>query len=58
MYNDLRFGLISIDPQKPQFVFRYILEEKNGTITATEDRPKMENTDAIFATLWKRMMGN
>ncbi|MFC4636567.1 metal-dependent hydrolase [Dokdonia ponticola] len=58
VYNDLRFGLISIDPQKPQFVFRYILEEKNGTITATEDRPKMENTDAIFATLWKRMMGN
>ncbi len=58
IYNDLRFGLISIDPENPQFVFRYILEEQNGQITATEDRPKMENTDAIFATLWERIKGN
>ncbi|WP_299213608.1 metal-dependent hydrolase [uncultured Dokdonia sp.] len=58
IYNDLRFGLISIDPENPQFVFRYILEKENGTVTATEDRPKMENTNAVFGTLWERIKGN
>lgn len=58
IYNDLRFGLISIDPENPQFVFRYALEEKEGKITATEDRPNMENTDAVFKTLWERIKGN
>ena len=58
IYNDLRFGLIPIDPERPQFVFRYILEEKKGVITATEDRPNMENTDAVLGTLWERIKGN
>ncbi|GGG34118.1 membrane protein [Dokdonia pacifica] len=58
IYNDLRFGLISIDPARPQFVFRYVLEEKEGVITATEDRPNMENTDAVFGKLWERILGN
>lgn len=58
IYNDLRFGLITIDPENPQFVFRYALEEKNGKIIAIEDRPNMENTDAVFKTLWERIKGN
>lgn len=58
IYNDLRFGLIPIDPENPQFVFRYKLTEKNGAIMATEDRPAMDNTDAVFSTLWSRIKGN
>jgi len=58
IYNDLRFGLIPIDPENPQFVFRYVLEDKNGEIIATEDRPNMDNTDAVFKTLWERIKGN
>jgi len=58
IYNDLRFGLIPIDPQKPQFVFRYILEENDGKITATEDRPDRSNMKAVFGTLWSRVRGN
>ncbi|MEP0265060.1 metal-dependent hydrolase [Dokdonia sp.] len=58
IYNDLRFGLIAIDPEHPQFVFRYVLEEKNGKITATEDRPEMGSLQAMVKILWERIKGN
>ena len=58
IYNDLRFGLIPIDPENPQFVFRYSLKEENGKIIATEDRPQPTDTDAIFGDLWERIKGN
>tara|TARA_R110002012_G_scaffold6531_3_gene30968 strand:+ start:217368 stop:217673 length:306 start_codon:yes stop_codon:yes gene_type:complete len=58
IYNDLRFGLIAIDPDNPQFVFRYKLEENNGTITATEDRPDPSNMNAVLGNLWTRIKGN
>ena len=58
IYNDLRFGLIPIDPENPQFVFRYILDENEGKVTATEDRPKTENMSAVLNTLWTRVKGN
>lgn len=57
-FNDLRFGLIPIDPKNPQFVFRYQLDIENGQVTATEDRPDTSNIDAVFATLWLRILGN
>jgi len=57
VYNDLRFGLIPIDPENPQFVFRYLLEEQDGTIIATEDRPDTDSMGAVFATLWQRIKG-
>ncbi len=57
-FNDLRFGLIPIDPENPQFVFRYQLEEKDGDVVATEDRPQPENASAVFETLWERIKGN
>ena len=58
IYNDLRFGLIPIDPENPQFVFRYKLVEENNTIIATEDRPKTDNMNAVLGTLWERIKGN
>ena len=58
IYNDLRFGLIAIDPENPQFVFRYKLEEINGEIIATEDRPDTSNMDAVLGNLWNRIKGN
>lgn len=57
-FNDLRFGLIPIDPENPQFVFRYRLEIKDGELTATEDRPDPSNMDAVLGTLWERILGN
>ena len=57
-FNDLRFGLIPIDPENPQFIFRYQLEEQDGDVIATEDRPQTENTAVVFETLWERVKGN
>lgn len=57
-FNDLRFGMIPIDPENPQFVFRYALEIKEGDVIATEDRPNVSDTDAVFETLWERIKGN
>jgi inner membrane protein len=57
-FNDLRFGLIPIDPENPQFVFRYQLLQKDGDVIAKEDRPQPENASAIFGTLWERIKGN
>ena len=58
VYNDLRFGLISNDDNDSQFVFRYLLTENDGTITATEDRPKPENGKKLLIDLWERLKGN
>ncbi|MDE0597648.1 MAG: metal-dependent hydrolase, partial [Dokdonia donghaensis] len=57
-YNDLRFGLITNDDNDSQFVFRYLLTENDGTITATEDRPKPENGKKLLIDLWQRIKGN
>ncbi|WGK66222.1 metal-dependent hydrolase [Croceiramulus getboli] len=58
-FNDLRFGLIPIDPEQPQFVFRYALSlNEQGEVVATEDRPTPEDTSAVFSTLWQRICGN
>lgn len=56
-FNDLRFGLIPIDPKNPQFVFRYALKIKDGDVFPTEDRPKPEDRKAILGTLWERIKG-
>ncbi len=58
VYNDLRFGLIPVDPDDPQFVFRYILQEEEEGVIATEDRPTPEDAGAVFKTLWQRINGN
>lgn len=58
VYNDLRFGLISNDENDSQFVFRYLLTENDGTITATEDRPTPENGKKLLIDLWERLKGN
>ena len=55
--NDLRFGTFT-DTEKPkedEFVFRFILEEKDGKLEAHEgDRNR---GDGIFQTLYERTMG-
>lgn len=57
-FNDLRFGLISLDPSEEQFAFTYRLYIENDTIQVTEE-PKY-NTDAkkLFSALWERVWGN
>ncbi len=58
IFNDLRFGLIPINPSESQFVFRYLLKEVNDNIIATEDRPDITNMQVVLKTLWDRITGN
>jgi len=57
-FNDLRFGLISLDPDEEQFAFTYRLSSENDTVQVSEE-PKF-NTDGkkLFSALWKRIWGN
>ena len=54
--NDLRFGtMVEGEPTENDFVFRFILEEKDGKLDAHEgDR---DRADGIFEALYNRTMG-
>ncbi len=55
--NDLRFGTFTDTetPKEDEFVFRFILEEKNGKLEAHEGDRNRE--DGIFKILYERTMG-
>ena len=58
-FNDLRFGLVSLDPNETQFAFSYkLIEEEKGL--KIEESPKYGGGDAkkLFRALWYRMWGN
>ncbi|WP_040249492.1 metal-dependent hydrolase [Psychroserpens mesophilus] len=58
-FNDLRFGLLSIEPNSEKFVFQYKLDvDEFGHVLFTEE-PK-ENRDAkkLLSELWMRLKGN
>tara|TARA_R110002153_G_scaffold390_1_gene1900 strand:- start:51 stop:1052 length:1002 start_codon:yes stop_codon:yes gene_type:complete len=57
-FNDLRFGLISLDENENQFAFSYKLIP-DGDDLIVEDRPKFKrDAKRLMAALWKRMWGN
>tara|TARA_R110002050_G_scaffold196426_2_gene331409 strand:+ start:117038 stop:118039 length:1002 start_codon:yes stop_codon:yes gene_type:complete len=57
-FNDLRFGLMSMDPKEEQFAFSYQLKMQ-GDVLEILEIPKF-NTDAqrLLTELWKRIWGN
>ena len=57
-FNDLRFGLISLDENETQFAFSYKLVP-NGEDLIVEERPKFKrDAKRLMTALWKRMWGN
>ena len=58
-FNDLRFGLMSLEPQSQDFVFKYeIGEDERGNITFTEVPKDQQDAKAIASALWTRIKGN
>ncbi|MRI00611.1 metal-dependent hydrolase [Kriegella sp. EG-1] len=57
-FNDLRFGLMSLNQDEEKFAFTYQLTEVNNTVDVTE-MPKYK-TDAkkLFSALLNRIIGN
>ncbi|QWX84003.1 metal-dependent hydrolase [Cellulophaga sp. HaHaR_3_176] len=57
-FNDLRFGLISMDPKEKQFAFSYQLKEANGTLEVLENQRLSADAKKLLSELWKRIWGN
>ena len=56
--NDLRFGSMNQSFDRPEdFVFHFILEEKDGELTAHEAWERERDTKGAFSQLWERMKG-
>jgi len=57
-FNDLRFGLMSLDPNEDRFAFSYkIIAGKEGV--TVEEQPKYkEDVEKILSLLWERIWGN
>jgi inner membrane protein len=57
-FNDLRFGLMSLDPEETQFAFSYELNRTTDQLMAKET-PKFRNdAKKLLALLWQRIFGN
>jgi inner membrane protein len=56
--NDLRFGLMSMDPKEQEFAFKYQLTNKDGALEIMENPKSVGDAKALLAALWSRIWGN
>ncbi|AGC75267.1 inner membrane protein [Nonlabens dokdonensis] len=57
-FNDLRFGLLSTEPQSQDFVFQYLIEvNDSGKVEFTEVKGE-RNPQKLLSQLWTRLKGN
>jgi inner membrane protein len=57
-FNDLRFGLLSMDPSTKKYAFSYKLERTSSGITVTEETKDRGDAEQLVSALWERMKGN
>ena len=57
-FNDLRFGLISMDAKETQFAFSYRLVTQGGDVVVEETPKFKRDAKRLMASLWSRMWGN
>ncbi|MFK7813441.1 MAG: metal-dependent hydrolase [Maribacter sp.] len=58
LFNDLRFGLLSLKPDETKFAFSYELENTANGL-AVKERPKMRSdAKGLLESLWNRIRGN
>lgn len=57
-FNDLRFGLISLEPDETRFAFSYKLIETDDGLKVQETEKFQRDAKKLFSALWKRMWGN
>ncbi|WP_179020172.1 metal-dependent hydrolase [Winogradskyella forsetii] len=58
-YNDLRFGLLNLEPNSQDFVFKYLIEvDDSGHVTFTEKEKNTRDAKKLMSSLWKRIKGN
>ena len=59
-YNDLRFGLMSLEPNSESFVFQFLIEIDNKTcdINFIEQPKSPPDAKKLLSQLWGRIKGN
>ncbi|EPR74082.1 Membrane-bound metal-dependent hydrolase [Winogradskyella psychrotolerans RS-3] len=58
-FNDLRFGLLSMEPQSQNFVFKYLIDEDDlGNVSFIEQVKTQRDGKQLMLDLWKRVKGN
>lgn len=57
-FNDLRFGLISLDPEETRFTFSYKLIENENGLQVQETEKFNRDAKNLLSALWDRMWGN
>ncbi|MDN3492162.1 metal-dependent hydrolase [Winogradskyella bathintestinalis] len=58
-YNDLRFGLLNIEPNSQDFVFKYLINvDGQGEVTFTEEEKTQRDGKKLMSNLWQRIKGN
>ena len=58
LFNDLRFGLMSVDPNSDKYAFSYILEKEDGELKVTEEPKDRSDAKKLLGDLWQRIGGN
>ncbi|MDO6807301.1 metal-dependent hydrolase [Zobellia galactanivorans] len=57
-FNDLRFGLISLDPKESRFAFTYALRPSDNGLSVYETPKYRKDAKRLLGALWQRIWGN
>lgn len=59
-FNDLRFGLLSLEPGSENFVFQFLIEtdDSSGDIRFIEQPKGSRDAKKLMSALWERINGN
>jgi inner membrane protein len=57
-FNDLRFGLISLDPDETRFAFSYKLIKKEDGLKVRETEKSGRDASKLLSALWERILGD
>ncbi|WP_299391704.1 metal-dependent hydrolase [uncultured Gelidibacter sp.] len=59
LFNDLRFGLLTMDKGSQDFVFQYeIVSDEQGNVHFVEEEKTQRDAKKLMGDLWKRIKGN
>lgn len=58
LFNDLRFGLMSVNPNTDKYAFSYIIDTEKGEVSITEEPKDRSDAKKMLSDLWERMWGN
>lgn len=57
-FNDLRFGLLGVDPATTKYAFSYLLEPTPADLAVNEEPKNREDAERLLEELWERIRGN